>query len=63
MMPVDELAEHIKKLQLNWINPENIICTNMTDGQKNDVNDTILFYPKSQTSQLIMLTTLLKDGS
>lgn len=43
MMPVDELAEHIKKLQLNWINPENIICTNMTDGQKNDVNDTILF--------------------
>lgn len=43
MMPVNELAEHIKKLQLNWINPENIICTNMTDGQKNDVNNTIIF--------------------
>lgn len=43
MMPVDELAKNIKKLQLNWINPENIICTNMTEGQKNDVDDTILF--------------------
>lgn len=43
MMPVDELAESIRKLQLYWINPENIICSNLTDGQKNDVDDTILF--------------------
>ncbi|MCT6888767.1 MAG: DUF806 family protein [Lactobacillus sp.] len=43
MMPVDELAADIKTLQLNWVQPQNIICTNMTDGAKNDVNNTILF--------------------
>lgn len=43
MMPVDLLAIDIKSLHLSWINQDNIICTNMTEGEKNDVKNTILF--------------------
>lgn len=43
MMPVDLLAQNIISLNLRWINPANVICTNMNDDQKNDVDDTILF--------------------
>lgn len=43
MMPVDMLAQNIISLKLQWINPANVICTNMNDDQKNDVDDTILF--------------------
>ena len=37
------LAQNIISLKLQWINPANVICTNMNDDQKNDVDDTILF--------------------
>ena len=37
------LAQNIISLKLQWINPANVICTNMDDDQKNDVDDTILF--------------------
>ena len=43
MMPVDMLAKIIISLNLPWIEPANVICTNMTADQKNDVDNTILF--------------------
>lgn len=43
MMPVDMLAQNIISLNLPWIEPANVICTNMTADQKNDVDNTILF--------------------
>lgn len=42
-MPVDMLAQNIISLNLPWIEPANVICTNMTADQKNDVDNTILF--------------------
>lgn len=42
-MPVDLLAQNIISLNLPWIDPANVICTNMTIDQKNDVDNTILF--------------------
>ncbi len=43
MMPVDMLAKNIISINLPWIEPANVICTNMTADQKNDVDNTILF--------------------
>lgn len=42
-LPVDQLRDDILALNLPWITPDNIVCSNLSLDQMNDTDNTIIF--------------------
>lgn len=42
-LPVDELRDDILALNLPWVIPDNIVCSNLSSQQMNDIDNTIVF--------------------
>lgn len=42
-LPVDELRDNILELNLQWVAPDNVVCSNLSLEQMNDTNNTIVF--------------------
>lgn len=42
-LPVDELRDDILELNLSWVLPDNIVCSNLSASQMNNTDNTIVF--------------------
>jgi hypothetical protein len=42
-LPVDELRDDILSLNLTWVKPDNVVCSNLSSEQMNDTDNTIIF--------------------
>lgn len=51
-LPVDELRDDILALNLSWLAPDNIVCSNLSLEQMNDVDNTIIFITEASNQPI-----------
>jgi hypothetical protein len=52
-LPVDELRDDILALNLQWVAPDNVVCSNLSSEQMNDVDNTIVFITEASNQPTV----------